>query len=127
MDYLKRIKNTIITTAPGYDKHLGDDRTKTSKMLWARNKISFTSLFAPGMHIESEKEIWDRRLKGRIFRHFRYFGGRGEIIIYTIFILSLARLARNNLNRQGNIESLLNDRNVYNKIELPFNQRVINK
>ena len=94
-------------------------------MLYARRRVSFTRIFAPGIHIEAEDYIMDKRLKGGIFRHFRYFGPRGEILFYFGLVLGLRQLFLNNINREENIDSVLNDRNVYLRAELPFEDRKI--
>ncbi len=125
MDRIKKIKEWIFKRSPGYESTLEEERTKTSKILYARRRVSFTRIFAPGIHIEAEDYIMDKRLKGSTFRHFRYFGPRGEILFYSLLVIAGLRLFTNNLSRENNIDSLLNDRNVYNRIELPFEIRKI--
>jgi hypothetical protein len=87
--------------------------------------LSFTRLFGPGFHIEGEGTIFDRRLKGTYMKHFRYFGARGELLIYALTILLMSRFIKRNFERQENIESLFNDRNVYFKVDLPSQYRKI--
>ena len=94
-------------------------------MLYARRRVSFTRLFAPGIHIEAEDYIMDKRLKGGILRHFRYLGPRGEILFYFVAVLAMRKLILNNLNREENIDSILNDRNVFLRLELPVEDRKI--
>ena len=76
-------------------------------------------------HIENQDILWDKRLKGGFFRHTRYFGPRGELIFYSLALITAYRLIRNNLNRENNIDSLLNDRNVYYPVSLPYEMRKI--
>ena len=125
MDKIKNFRDWVIKNSPGYETHIEEERTKTSKMLYARRRVSFTRIFAPGIHIEAEEYIMDKRLKGGIFRHFRYFGPRGEILFYFGLVLGLRQLFLNNINREENIDSVLNDRNVYLRAELPFEDRKI--
>jgi hypothetical protein len=95
-------------------------------MLYARSRVGFTRLWAPGSHIEAEGYLFDKRMKTGFYRHFRYLGPRGEITVYIIIALCLNRLVKNNLLRESNIETLLNDRNAYFKIDLPLEERTIN-
>jgi hypothetical protein len=95
-------------------------------MLYNRRKLSFTRLFGPGFHIEGQDTVWDRRLKGTYFRHFRYFGPRGEFLIYAGVICLVSGFLKRNFKRQDNIEALFNDRNVFFKLELPYEKRKIN-
>lgn len=125
MDKIKKFKEYIFKHSPGYEPELEEERSKTSKILYARRRVSFTRLFAPGIHIEAEDYIMDKRLKGGVFKHFRYFGPRGEILFYALFALVCARIAKNNICREKSIDSVLNDRNVYLKVELPFEDRKI--
>ena len=125
MERVKKIKEWIFKHSPGYETTLEEERTKTSKILYARTRVSFTRMFAPGIHIEAEDYILDKRLKGGIFRHFRYFGPRGEILFYAFFVIVGTRILMNNIRREETIDSLLNDRNVYNRLALPFEERKI--
>ena len=126
MEILKKLKEYIIKNSPGYEAELTEERTKTSKILYARRRVSFTRIFAPGIHIEAEDYIMDKRLKGGMFRHFRYFGPRGEIIFYGLFTMTCVCIAKTNINREEALESVLNDRNVYLRLDLPYNYRKIN-
>lgn len=94
-------------------------------MLYNRRKLSFTRVFGPGFHIEGQSVIFDRRLKGTYMKHLRYFGARGELLIYTLAIGFMSHFIRKNFERQENIESLFSDRNVYFKVELPYKYRKI--
>ena len=125
MQKLKSLKQWIFQHSPGYEAHIEEERTKTSKMMYARSRISFTRVFAPGFHIEAEEYIMDKRLKGGMFRHFRYFGPRGEILFYFFLVLAASRLVRNNLQRENNIEEVLNDTNVFLRIDLSAEDRKI--
>ena len=93
--------------------------------MYNRRRLSFTRAFGPGFHIEGESSIFDRRLKGTYMKHFRYFGARGELIVYTLAIALMSRFIKRNFERQENIESMFNDRNVYFKVDLPFKYRQI--
>jgi hypothetical protein len=126
MQKLKYYRDWIFQRSPGYEKAIEEERSYTSKMLYARSRIGFTRIWAPGTHIEAEEYIFDKRLKGSFFRHFKYFGPRGEFAIYFITVVLLCKLVKNNLTRENNIESLLNDRNVYFKVDLPLEHRKIN-
>jgi hypothetical protein len=125
MDKVKNLKEWIFKHSPGYETMLEEERTKTSKMLYARTRVSFTRLFAPGIHLEAEDYIMDKRLKGGFLRHFRYFGPRGEILFYFFAVLAASKIFVNNLNREDNIDSILNDRNVFFRLELPYEERKI--
>jgi len=125
METLKKFTQFIFKNSPGYEPEIDEERTKTSKILYARKRVSFTRLFAPGIHIEAEDYIMDKRLKGGILRHFRYLGPRGEILFYGLFAFSLMRLCRVNIDREHQIENLLNDRNVYLKINMSYSDRKI--
>lgn len=125
MQNLIKLKEYLWKTSPGYDLSIEEQRSKTSKILYSRSRISFLRLWAPGIHIEGEEYIFDRRLKGGMLRNFRYFGPRGEILFYLFIVLAMSRLFTVNLKRENNIESLLNDRNVYFKVDLPFEDRKI--
>jgi hypothetical protein len=126
MERIKKTKEWIVKNSPGYENTLEEERTKTSKMLYARRRVSFTRIFAPGIHLEAEEYILDKRLKGGIFRNFRYFGPRGEFLFYFFFALCTSKIVLNNINRELTMNSILNDRNVYNSLELPFETRKIN-
>jgi hypothetical protein len=100
-----------------------------SKLLNSRKRVSFSTLFRPEnrFHIENEKIFWDKRFKGGFFRHNRYFGPRGEILFYFAVLFGTTNLIRNNLKREKNIDSLLNDRNVFYTACLPIEMRTISK
>ncbi len=119
------MKEWIIKHSPGYENTLDEEKTKTSKILYARRRVSFTRLLSPGIHIEAEDYIMDKRLKVGMFRHFGYFGPRGEILLYFFTACFATRIMLLNLRRETNIESLLNDRNVFLKLELPVEERKI--
>jgi hypothetical protein len=125
MDQIRKLKQYIITNSPGYEKEIDTDKTYTTRMLFARRRVGFSRMMAPGIHIEAEDYIWDKRLKGGFFRHFRYFGPRGEILFYFFLVLATARFFRNNLSRAEEIESVMNDRNVYLKLNLDYEHRKI--
>ena len=95
-------------------------------MLYNRDRVSFTRLFGAGFHIEGEKTLFDKRLKTAINRHNRYFGPRGEILFYAGLVYVMMTFLRNNLNREKSVESVMNDRNVYLRVNLPFSDRLIN-
>lgn len=122
---INQIRNTILKNSPGYEPHIEKDLSYTSKIMYARTKVGFSRLFAPGIHIEAEDYIFDKRLKGTFFKHWRYFGPRGELLFYFFFVLGMTTLFRNNLSRDENIENILNDREVYTKVDLPLNDRII--
>ena len=126
MEFLKNIRNKIIKDSPFYQKEAYTDSKKTSKLMWNRNRIALTRLIGPGFHMESEKNLFDRRFKLPIFRHFRYFGPRGELFIYFIMFCGINRAIKNNLKREENIDSLLNDKNTYFKVYLPANLKKLN-
>ena len=126
MQNLKKIKDYIWISSPGYDNTIEEERSKTSKILYSRSRVSFLRMWAPGIHIEGEEYIFDKRLKGGFLRNFRYLGPRGEILFYFFFVLGVCTLFKNNLTRERAIESLLNDRNVYFKVDLPIEHRKIN-
>jgi hypothetical protein len=94
-------------------------------MLYNRDRISFTRLFGAGFHIEGEKTLFDKRLKTGIFRHNRYFGPRGELLFYAGLVYLTTYFMKNNLKREQNVESLMNDRNVYLRVNLPLSDRLI--
>lgn len=125
MDKIKSIKEFIFKHSPGYAHVVEEDKTKTSKILNSRSKFGFTRLFAPGMHIEAQEYLFDKRLKAGFFRHFRYLGPRGEFVWIALFVLGLNYIAKKNINREESVESVLNDRNVYFKVYLPKDQRKI--
>ena len=120
MEFLKNIKNKIITDSPFYQKEAYMDVKKTSKLMWNRNRIALTRLIGPGFHMEAEKSLFDRRFKLQMFRHFRYFGPRGELFIYFLIFLGFKELINNNIEREKNIDSLLNDKNTFFKVYLPI-------
>ena len=126
MDFLRNIKNKIITDSPFYQKEAYMDVKKTSKLMWNRNRIALTRLIGPGFHMESEKNLFDRRFKLPMFRHFRYFGPRGELFIYFLMFMGINRAIKNNIKREENIDSLLNDRNTYFRVYLPNNLKSLN-
>ena len=96
-----------------------------SQILNQRKRLSFTGIFTnEGFHMENEKSLNERRSKINIFRHFLYFGPRGEIIFYLIFLLGINRLIKNNLQREK-LEDHLNDNNTYLQLRLPIDKRVI--
>ncbi len=123
MERIKKVTDWVFKHSPGYENELDQARTKTSKMLWARRRVAFTRVFAPGNHLEAESYIMDRRLKTGIFRHFRYLGPRGEFIVYFAVVLLARRVYLNNIYREHNIESVLNDRDVFLKVDLPVELR----
>ncbi len=125
MENLRKLKEYLWKTSPGYDTSIEEERSKTSKILYSRSRVSFLRMWAPGIHIEGEDYIFDRRMKGGMLRNFRYFGPRGEILFYFLFVLAMSRLFKNNLTRENTIESVLNDRNVYFKVDLPLEDRKI--
>jgi hypothetical protein len=88
--------------------------------------MSFTRIFGSGVHIEAEKSLFDKRLKTTINRHNRYFGPRGEILIYIGLVWIATKFLRNNLLRDQTVESIMNDRDVYLRVNLPLSDRLIN-
>ncbi len=123
MDKLKELRDKFIKSCPTYDENIHKDRSYTSKLLYNRSRVGLHRIFGPGFHMEAEHYLFDRRFKLPMFRHFRYFGPRGELFIYCIFILGLKKMIDNNIQREENIESLLNDRNTFFKADLPLNFR----
>jgi hypothetical protein len=93
--------------------------------MYNRDRIAFTRLFGAGAHIEGEETIFDRRLKLSMNRHLRYFGPRGEILIYLGLVFVLSKIIKRNFLREESIESILNDRNVYLRLDLPLEQRKV--
>ena len=126
MNLLKTLKETadkLIKTSPTYDEEVFKDRTRTSKLMYNRSRVGLHRVFGPGFHMEAEHYLFDRRFKLPMFRHFRYFGPRGELFVYFLVLLGLRKVINNNLQREENIESLLNDRNTFFKVELPLKYR----
>jgi len=123
MEYLKNLREKLIKYSPTYDKTVYEDRSYTSKLMYNRSRVSLHRALGPGFHMEGEHSLFDRRFKLPMFRHFRYFGPRGELFIYFLLILGLRKIINNNIQREENIESLLNDRNTFFKLELPFDLR----
>jgi len=98
---------------------------KNSHLLNQRKRLSFTGIFVnEGFHMENEKSLNERRIRTRIFRHFNYFGPRGEIFFYTILLLGVSRLIKNNLQREK-IEENLNDNNTFLLLPLALENRTI--
>lgn len=96
-----------------------------SHILNQRKRLSLTGVLThEGFHMENEKFLNERRIKIRFFRHFNYFGPRGELFFYTVFLLGVSRLIKNNLQRE-NIEENLNDNNTFLLLSLPLNSRTI--
>jgi hypothetical protein len=93
--------------------------------MYNRDRIAFSRIFGAGVHIEGEDVIFDKRLKLSMNRHMRYFGPRGEILIYLGLVLFMSRVLKNNFKREESIESTLNDRNVYLRVELPLEERKV--
>lgn len=126
MNYLKTLKETaekLYKSSPTYDEEVFKDRSTTSKLMYNRSRVGLHRVIGPGFHMESEHYLFDRRFKLPMFRHFRYFGPRGELFVYFLVLLGLRKVVTNNLQREENIESLLNDRNTFFKVELPANLR----
>ena len=115
MNYYQQIKKYIIETAPGYEP-VDKNKSYTGNMLQARSKLGFTRIFSPGAHIEGEVKIFDRRHKNQMFKRFRYFGPRGELLWGLLLFSFYKRMALNNLEREK-IDQLFVDRNVYFRIE----------
>jgi hypothetical protein len=124
MDAYKKIKDLILKYSPGADSYKSD-ASYTTKIMYNRDRIAFTRLFGAGVHIENEDVLFDKRLKIPMNRHLRYFGPRGEILIYLGAVFLLSRMIKNNFRREEGIESLLNDKNVYLRLDLPFNERKV--
>lgn len=124
MEFLRNIRDKIVRNAPTFDKNaLQEDRTFTSKLMYNRSRVGLSRALGPGFHMEAEHYLFDRRFKLPMFRHFRYFGPRGELLIYFLLVLGLKKLITNNLQREENIESQLNDRNTFLKLDLPAKYR----
>lgn len=123
MDTLKKIKHKFLKECPTYDESIEKQKGFTTKLLYNRSRIGINRLFGTGSHMEAEHTLLNRRLSTGMFRHFRYFGPRAELFVYFLVLVSLKRLINYNLQREKNIESLLNDRNTFFKIELPVKYR----
>jgi len=123
MDKLKDLRDKFIRNSPTYDENIYKDRTFTSKLMYNRSRVGLHRVIGPGFHMEGEHSLFDRRFKLPMFRHFRYFGPRGELFVYFVVLLGLRKMINNNLQREENIESLLNDRNTFFKAELPLKYR----
>ena len=95
-------------------------------MLYNRDRMAFTRVFGPGSHIEGEKYIFEKRFRIPMNKHFRYLGPKSEILIYIGVVWMLTHLAKNNMLRENKLESVMNDRDVYLRVDLPLNQRKIN-
>lgn len=93
-----------------------------------RKRIAISGLLRPESktHFENEDIFWDRRMKAGYLRHNRYFGARGELFFLGLFLCGAYCFTRNNLSREKNIDSLLNDRNVFYSVSLPLEMRKIN-
>jgi hypothetical protein len=126
MNFIKILKekaDKLIKSSPTFDEATEKDRSRTSKLMYNRSRVGLHRVFGPGFHMEAEHYLFDRRLKLPMFRHFRHFGPRGELFVYFLVILGLKKMINNNLQREENIESLLNDRNTFFKVELPVKYR----
>lgn len=121
--FIKEIFDKLIKLSPTYDEEIKKDRTKTSKLMYNRSRVGIHRLFGPGSHMEAEHSLFDRRLKMQMFRHFRYLGPKGELFFYFLVIVGFRKLINNNLQREENIESVLNDRNTFLKVDLPREYR----
>jgi hypothetical protein len=93
--------------------------------MYNRDRMAFTRIFGAGYHIEGEETMFDKRLKLSMNRHMRYFGPRGEMLIYLGAVLLVSRCLKNNFKREENIESVMNDRNVYLRVDLPLSERKV--
>jgi hypothetical protein len=93
--------------------------------MYNRDRIAFSRIFGAGVHIEGEDTIFERRLKVPMNRHLRYFGPRGEMLIYLGVVLLMSRCLKNNFYREESIESILNDRNVYLRLDLSLDDRTV--
>jgi hypothetical protein len=131
MESLKNLINKIVKNAPGYQQKKADGSYTSyllanfSNMLYNRDRMSFTRLFGVGFHIEGEKTLFDKRLKTGINRHNRYFGPRGEILFYIGLVWIMTKFLRNNLTREQTVETIMNDRNIYLRVNLPYSDRLI--
>jgi hypothetical protein len=74
--------------------------------------------------LENEKFLNDRRLKINIFRHFKYFGPRGELFFFAFLLFVANRQIKNNLKRE-HLEDHFNDSNTFLQIRLPAEKRAI--
>jgi hypothetical protein len=120
---LKDLTDKLIKSSPTYDEEVFKDRSRTSKLMYNRSRVGLHRVIGPGFHMEAEHYLFDRRFKLPMFRHFRYFGPRGELFIYFLLLVGIRKAVTNNLQREENIESLLNDRNTFFKVELPVSFR----
>lgn len=120
MNYIIKGRDQLLKLCPTYESLSDSNRSYTSKVLYNRSRIGISRLFGAGFHMEGEHSLFDRRYKLPMFRHFRYLGPRGEIFVYFLLLVGITKLIKNNLKREENIESLLNDKNTYFKVELPL-------
>lgn len=95
-------------------------------MMNQRQSIGFTRVFSPGFHIEWENKMFERRHKNPMFKRFRYFGPRWELIWIAWFLVFCRRMLLNNLEREK-VDWLFKDRNVFYVLEgLDKKYRAIN-
>lgn len=111
MDKLRALKKAIVESAPSYDK-MYDNKTATGNIIQAKSKIGFTRVFYSGFHIEGDKKIWDRRFKTQMFKNFKYFGPRGELLWLFGALVIFRTFAENNMKREK-IDKHFVDRNVF--------------
>lgn len=110
MDFNK-IKKYILETAPSYDK-MYENKTETGNIIQAKSNLGFTRIFYPGMHIEGDKKIFLRKNKNQIYKKFRYFGPKGELLWGIGIFFTFSILTKNNMERER-LNSYLVDKNVY--------------
>lgn len=122
MDKLDQIKKFIIETAPAYDK-IDLNKSYTGNLMQNRRRIGFTRIFYPDFHIEGDNKIFDRRLKNSVFKSFRYFGPRGEILWGIGLALLYKSFTLNNIKRES-IEKHFLDKNVFYIVPNTSNNRI---
>lgn len=111
MEAIKKIKEYIIKTAPSYE-NIETKNTLTSKIIHYKHTIGFTRIFYPGVHLEGEVKIWERRFRNRMFKHWRYLGPRGEGLYIILAAYLIRRFVQKNLEREE-VDKLLVDRDTY--------------
>lgn len=126
MDQIRKFREWFMRQSPTFDENVLKKPGFTTKLIYNRSRVGIHRALGPGSHMEAEHYLFNRRFNLPMFKHFRYLGGRGEFFIYFLVVVALKRLITYNLQREVNIESLLNDRNTFFAADLPVKYRKLN-
>lgn len=114
MEFLRSLREKIITSAPSYERY-DKSSTTTSNILYSRLKIGFSKILYPFSHIEGTNKMFDKRFNMTIYKKFTYFGPRAELLWVLALVLVANKISKNNLERE-NLDKHFVDRNVFYKL-----------